>query len=179
MKLRSGKTLSSELSKDSMELRSGKVLSVEESITIPAPVKLELKKAVDTLKYLLKDDLDFLKKIVEQCFLLGKDVYYNDIRKLVEEKYPDTHQGGRDHLLFYTLYDLETLIFGRHSLIIQELEKLPIETDDIEGWDKVKHSLRTEIEKEVISSVFGGSITEELSVNVMGELEDSFDNTDV
>jgi hypothetical protein len=156
-----------------MKLRSGKIVSL-----IPNSVRLELKKTVDTLKFLLKDDQPLLEKVVELSLLLAKEVYFDDIDRLIYTKYPDRTPGGLGISLLYTVSDLERLIFGNHPLIRKELAKLPIKAENIKKWQGVQQALRTEIKKEV-SNMFEEPNVEESSINIIGESEQSFNEMEI
>lgn len=171
-----------DIENDGMKLRSGKVVFMnldsvsQQLINIHNSVKLELRKTIDTLKFLLKDDQPFLKKIVEMSLSLGKGVFSNEIDGLVTTKYHDytSGVGGHDMLLLYTTSDFGRLIYGDHPLIRRGLEKLPVSPGCLKKWEKINQALYTETIEEV-GSMFKELLNiEESSINITGESKQPF-----
>lgn len=101
---------------------------------LPRRNALEFKKTASQLKELLKDNPVFAKHLAEQCLLLGKEVYFNEIKDLVYKEYykPDSSDYSFLRSLlsltfnFATLLDKSNFVVQQnyHDLLHQEIETL-------------------------------------------------------
>lgn len=136
------------------------------TINITRSIKRELKKNLDQLKEVLKDNPEFAQLLVEKSLLIAKGVFTNEIKRLIFKEYVDlsdelSHNELRHKLLQIT-YDLGNLIYGDHELTQREI--LRYSQDERDEYSNI---LRDEIEQEVRNIFF---LEENIKVDIIGEI---------
>lgn len=146
--------------------------SLGPTVHITRKIERELKKNLDQLKEVLKDNPEFANLLVKKMLLLGKEVYINEIQDLLFIEYPpidnmddkDYHNNYqiRRQLLKIT-FDIATLMEG-DPLTRKKIVQLP--EDQQEQYIDILHN---EVEKEIREIFFSSKNS---NMDIMGESND-------
>ena len=95
---------------------------VQQQVVLPFEVRTELKNTLDNLKSVLKDNLNFLSKLLHNCMLIGKThgaegIFISDIENMIQKEYPNflTYKDG--HKLLQNVGKLVRQLCLRSELI--------------------------------------------------------------
>ena len=117
-------------------------------------IKIELRKTLDNLKTILKDNSKFFTILIKQSVHIGKEfeggtVFYDHIKTMIREEYPELHQYEDGPKLLDLHYD-----FVKYLCMIQD------------------NNLRTQIEEEIYDIC---SIPREIAeeINIIGDIHET------
>jgi len=125
-------------------------------------INLLLKKNINSILELLKDNHDFAIEIINKLLVVGAGVYLDEIYRLIDDKYPSEDESHIRGSLTNIVYDVSSLMYGEHILARKVIQK-NIET---EGYE---YLLRYDIKEEIREAAFPDA-DEEKESNLAGDV---------
>jgi len=122
----------------SSEISTREATQVLEKVAVPEAVKQELHQTLTILKNLLKDNPEFLKKLVQKCLWVGKKswqekeaVFFDDIEDMIELEYPNYLQYADGHKLLQSSWVFMNQLCLKSKLIEPLIEQDTANSKDI------------------------------------------------